>query len=24
VPPYKETRNYIKRIKALLADAASD
>jgi soluble lytic murein transglycosylase-like protein len=24
VPPYKETRNYIKKIKALLADAASD
>ena len=24
VPPYKETRNYIKRIKALLAEAAVD
>jgi soluble lytic murein transglycosylase-like protein len=24
VPPYKETRNYIKKIKALLADAASE
>ncbi len=24
VPPYKETRNYIKRIKALLAEPAAD